>query len=493
MISALLWVGMVLAGPMQDAQELVRLGPRVAGTEGGDRAQAWVLGELAEAGYPARRLGGPPGAGVVVGCQPGDGPAFWVLAHTDVVHQNSPGAVDNAAAVGVALEVARQVRREGLPVRACFGFPDGEELGLYGSRVLQARLDHAPAMVVALDLLGQGELTAMGLGRDWGERRLRWLLGAARVQVPYAYRTFSRIFPGRERSDHAPFAAAGVPALLLLGRGEAGVYWSYHTEHDGLDRLEPDAVSAATAALVSLLRSGPPPVAEGGVAVVVPGTDKVLGDLWVWVLVAMGVGGGIVTGLRWWREALLGFGWCLLATLGGWVAWEVAAWGRPAHGSLAEPLTSLWWVGALGVLGFAPHRERGIAGGALASAWLALGFLALDATLALPWAVVALALAMGSRAWPLMILALPIPLYVAGSDLWRELVFHQVIPEGGAWWMPVRALVLWPLCCVALSVRRAPPLFWAIGLGLALLGLGYRVALLEPFEPPFAPRHALVP
>ena len=119
--------------------------------------------------------------------------------------------------------------------------------------------------------------------------------------------------------------------------------------------------------------------------------------------------------------------------------------------------------------------------------------MALDATLALPWALMALALALGSRAWPFLILVFPVPLYVAGADLWRELVFHSVIPEGTGWWMPVRGLVLWPICCVALALPRKRSWIWAVGVGLCLLGFGYRLALMDAFEPPLFERHHLNP
>jgi len=119
--------------------------------------------------------------------------------------------------------------------------------------------------------------------------------------------------------------------------------------------------------------------------------------------------------------------------------------------------------------------------------------LALDVTLALPWALVAVLLALGSRAWFLVLLVLPVPAYLVGVDLWRELVFHGVIPQSGGWWMPVRALALWPLACVALAIPRARGWVWPIGIGLALMAGGYRSAAQAEWEEPLFERNALYP
>jgi hypothetical protein len=449
-----------------------------------------VLGKLAEAGYPSRVLRAPPGAGVVVGCQPGEGPAVWILAHTDSVHEEVPGAVDNAAAVGVALEVARRIRREALPMRVCFGFPDGEELGFYGSRVLAGHLEDPPALVIALELLGQGELTVTGLGPNWGSGGLRWLMAHVEVEIPYAYRVFSRILPQRERSDHAPFAAQGVPAFLLLGRGESGVYWPYHTASDSRERVEPEALYSAVDALISWLKAGPPEPGRDA-AVVVPHTRVVLNGVLVWALVVTGILTGFLVGLRRWRDALVGLGWSLLATGGGWALLEVAAYGRPVHAALAEASHTTWMVGAGCILALSPQRPHGIAGGALVASWLSLGLLAFSPLLSLPFAVTALALAFGSRAWPFLILALPVPLYLSSGEVWRELVFHHLLPEGAGWWMPIRVLAWWPIVCAALSIRPITGMGWRLLLLGVVLVTALGFARMDPWAPPFPERQEL--
>ena len=101
------------ASPLEDVRHLVDIGPRNAGSPGGYAAQAYVLSELQDAGWEATmRVGPTPGSGFVAACQPGEGPSFWVLAHTDSVSPDCPGAIDNAGSVAVALEVARKGRTQ---------------------------------------------------------------------------------------------------------------------------------------------------------------------------------------------------------------------------------------------------------------------------------------------------------------------------------------------------------------------------------------------
>ena len=143
-----------------------------------------------------------------------------------MVAEESPGAIDNAGSVAVALEVALECgeqNRRDVPV----GFTDGEELGLHGARYLAKSLppDEKPEFVVALEFR-QGQLTAMGVGERWGlwpalAEPVEWWMCLTPTEL-------CSLFPSRERSDHKPFVDAGALGMLLLGRGASGVYWPYH-------------------------------------------------------------------------------------------------------------------------------------------------------------------------------------------------------------------------------------------------------------------------
>jgi hypothetical protein len=481
------------AGPMDDVQHLVELSPRVAGSPGGYQAQGWVLSELKKQGWDASmRVGPTPGSGFVQACQTGTGPAFWVLAHTDTVAVETPGAVDNAVAVAVALEVARKVRRAKLPTRVCFGFPDGEELGLHGSRYLAKSLGKTeqPVFVISLELLGQGRLSAMGIGKKWGVGSLRWLNKVGGVSAPYAYRVYATLFPSRERSDHKPFADAGIQSMMLLGRGKSGVYWAYHTPRDTLDQVDPNAVADAIHVLLAMLQRGPPP-AGSGPALTLPWVPLVLPGFLVWLGIGIGVATGFLVGLASWRSALGGLGWASAAGLVAGLAVLATGFDRPLHGAMAGPSHLIWLGVFFWVILLSPLKRDGLRAGALVCAWLAVGFCAVHPLLAFPWAIMAICLAMAQRLWPLMVLVLPFPLFLVSADLWRELVFQGVLPPDPLWWMPVKVLAMWPVACMCLALRPMKDRTVHIALGLLLVSLASLLFLSEPFAEPYFDRDVL--
>ncbi len=466
-----LWVALASGGAgadvLDDAEALVALGPRVAGTDGGHAAQAWVTERL-PARLARRVVGSGSGAGAVLACTGEPDGAAWLLAHTDSVHRRCPGAVDNAGAVAVALAVADRVAADPPDHPVCVAFPDGEEPGLLGSQGLAAR--HRPAWVLALELIGQGELTAMDVGAAWGAPGLRWLTGAG-VEVPWAYRVYGRLLPARARSDHGPFAARGVQGFLLLGRGAGGVYWRYHTAEDGPDQLELEALEEAADTVESLLRSGPPEPAPDA-AVQVPWTPWVLPGVAVWTLLGAGVLAGAAVGWRGLRGAAVGLGVALAGSLAGGLGWWLALHGRDGGGALAAPGLVVWTLGLVLVLTRLPRRSDGAAGGALLAALAALGLAALDPLLALPWGLAAGGLALAGR-WPLaLLLALPLPAYLAWPETWRELVFHQVVP-GSPWpWALVLAVVWAPLVAGLCSLDWRPRGRWVLGALVVALASG---------------------
>ena len=116
--------------------------------------------------------------------------------------------IDNAAGVGILLEMARVLPEADL----CLGFPAAEEIGLIGSLQLSRSIPkwhpspESLELVIALDLTGYGKLSITGLGPQWGTAQLDWLYSTIQPDAPYAYQAVSRAFPHMERSDHAPFA-----------------------------------------------------------------------------------------------------------------------------------------------------------------------------------------------------------------------------------------------------------------------------------------------
>jgi Zn-dependent M28 family amino/carboxypeptidase len=214
----------------------------------------------------------------------GAGPQVVVLAaHHDAV-PGSPGANDNAAAVGILLALARQLQAD--PPHRCrvrLAFFAGEERGMLGSRVEARRGRLADVLgVLSLELCGIGDTLAL------------WDVTPAVLRTPLAQawvRTAEELGYRRDEtyhlaepvpffgSDHRPFADRGVPGLGLttvpreaaealrafIYGGVRGIlvpparrpvpFATYHTDRDRPETLEPAALARVGALLRSFCRA----------------------------------------------------------------------------------------------------------------------------------------------------------------------------------------------------------------------------------------------
>jgi hypothetical protein len=147
-----------------------------------------------------------------------------LIAHHDAV-PGSPGANDNAAAVGVLLDVMeRLARRPPARVRVRFLFSACEELGYLGARAYVHDLPPAGVVgVLSLELCGIGDSLVVW-DAPVGSPFLSRVTGAWRglgLAGDHDYHVVGRI--PIFGSDHRAFAAAGIPAygLSVVPRGEA--------------------------------------------------------------------------------------------------------------------------------------------------------------------------------------------------------------------------------------------------------------------------------
>ena len=209
----------------------------------------------------------------------GEGDRLLVLAaHHDAVPE-SPGANDNAIAVGILLHlVERLARRPPVRLRVRFLFPAAEEGGYLGARAyVQDRPLDGIAGVLSLELCGIGDSLVI-----WDVEAPTAFLRSVSAAMERLGRRPDESYHVVGRipvfgSDHRAFAAAGIPAygLSIVPAREAEAlrrfvlnptesplgadgripppFDTYHTPGDALATLEPAACAAVVAALEAVI------------------------------------------------------------------------------------------------------------------------------------------------------------------------------------------------------------------------------------------------
>ena len=263
----------------------------LAGRSNRERAQL-TEAVLHTTGLPVHRL--PyrtvEGAGVNLFVDLGSGARTLILAaHHDAV-PGSPGANDNAAAVGILRALgARLVRDPPRRLRVRLGFFGGEERAMLGSRVYVRRTDPGDLVgVMSLELCGIGDSLALWDVTPTLERTplvRAWVAAAEAL----GYRRDETYHLGAPvpffGSDHRPFADRGVPAVGLTAIPRASMeplrafiyggvrsilipparrpppFTTYHTTGDTPETLESSTLAAVEQALevfVRILDAAPP-------------------------------------------------------------------------------------------------------------------------------------------------------------------------------------------------------------------------------------------
>ncbi len=244
-----------------------------------EAAVAWYL-ERRGVPFSRHRFSSFEGSGENFSVEIGAGNrVLIVIAHHDAV-PGSPGANDNAAAVGILLSLLDRIPRwtpPGLRVRLLF--TAAEELSYLGARayVRDVPLDGVLG-VLSLELCGIGDSIAI-----WDApaetpflERLTGALEGLGLHRDQTYHVVGRI--PVFGSDHRAFATTGIPAYGLTavpGRETEALrrfvlspvrsalvhlirrpppFDTYHTGRDGLSTLDPSATSAVAAALEAIVK-----------------------------------------------------------------------------------------------------------------------------------------------------------------------------------------------------------------------------------------------
>jgi hypothetical protein len=274
-------LGAYQALPAPSALDTVRL---LAGRPNAERARC-LEAVLAARGAPVTRepYRTLEGAGLNLSTDVGAGARVLVLAaHHDAV-PGSPGANDNAAAVGILLALQERLRQA--PLRRLtvrLAFFDDEERGMLGSRVhVRTAALGGLIGVVSLELCGIGDSLALwDVTPALEETELvRGFLAAAEALGYRRDETYHLAAPVPVfGSDHRPFGDRGVPGVGLtvvpaaaaealrafIYGGIRGVlvpparrpppFTTYHTAGDRPETLEPVALARALAVLEALCR-----------------------------------------------------------------------------------------------------------------------------------------------------------------------------------------------------------------------------------------------
>ncbi len=499
--------------------QLVGIGPRPGDSAQAKDAAAYIAGQLEVIGVPAEPfdVGGVDLPAIeVLGVTwrrahhvdttdqdlivrfGGPGRALLVMAHYDTV-PGSPGAVDNAAAVGVLLELARVLHEHPPPQPVMLAFTANEEPGCIGSEPLAGKLGSQVEFAIALDLIGgSGQLTLNGASLLIGRAELRWLADAAdragvALSAPLPHRVISRWWPQAERSDHGPFTRHGIRAIQFYDRGQDGerIDLAYHSPRDVLARVDRASIDEIGRMLRALVAAPPPPHDGDGVwlGIVAPrwplvALELVLAAVALLALIPRGGppvhGWGLAAGVACYVLAAgLAFGVERLAAGDHPAPWLHA----PLRAELAEAAIL---IGALGLLArllarrapwIGHRRYLAVAVGMLlapGSALLALGAAELAWIWLVPAALAALAPRLGRLA-PLALLATLLPaVLVISPDLLREAAWNGFLP-------PSLPLALWVAALLAPPIAAAA--WWRRGrtaagpLGSLVLALGCALAV----------------
>ncbi|HEY3357138.1 MAG TPA: M20/M25/M40 family metallo-hydrolase [Polyangia bacterium] len=192
-----------------------------------------------------------------------------VGAHLDAVGLAFPGADDNASGTAVVLELARAVVGTGLvPARSLvLAVFNAEETGHQGSHAYCAqpvRPLAETAVMFSVDMVGAGDGSGLHLHPSYVSPPIDWVLAVlqnAAVADGLPYQVTQE--PFIDASDHACFAFAGIPAMLV---NTPGAHAGYHSPADRADHVTPEDLGAAA----RVLWTGLAPLARGEVAIPPP-------------------------------------------------------------------------------------------------------------------------------------------------------------------------------------------------------------------------------
>jgi hypothetical protein len=331
-------------------------GGRVTGSPGARNAASYIAARFAALGltvttqdFPIVVKSALLSGRNVIGRSPGSAPGTIVLvAHYDGQPTSDQSAGDNASGVGVLLELARNLERQGHHHPIMYVATDASEWGMVGARVLAASLD--PATIVAaisFDHVENGtgkaiRILAEGQGND--DYAPMWLRRAAAnafeaggvrtIDVGTLEEWIRRVL-GITFTDQGRFVQRNIAAIdldVLSNRPEYSRFL-YHTPGDRWETLKPvsfQLLGGGAERLVLALDSAPTP--RGPVHYLGLGDERMVTGFWILLAAA----------------ALF-----VPLAIGVWEAWQAAIADPASQRAIRSELVRAggWWlIGVAGLL-----------------------------------------------------------------------------------------------------------------------------------------------
>jgi hypothetical protein len=273
------------------ASALSALGPHPWGSPRNRAAAEYVATQLRDAGLTEVRLQEFEAHGIagtnVIGAIRGPGAEAIVLAAHHDTAPDAPGAYDDGGGVGILIEAARVLARQGARTRTIvFASFDGEEAWATGkgtttgSRAYLKELgvgarDVAAALVVEMSGWSGGApvlhptpyvdpraparsvVTPAWLMRSAldGSRLAGAPLGVGDPLLSWLYQPAVRTFRVRYYGDDLSFLQAGVPAVYVSDSSFTRFYPWYHQKGDTADKLDEEALRRMGTAVLGALEA----------------------------------------------------------------------------------------------------------------------------------------------------------------------------------------------------------------------------------------------
>jgi Zn-dependent M28 family amino/carboxypeptidase len=258
------------AAALRHVERLVAIGPRVAGSPGGQRAREYIVGELKKIGgvqvqvkpFEAETPHGRLAMANVIAVLPGRRSEVVMLAgHYDTKHFTAfrfVGANDGGSSAALLLELARRLAAGRRDYTYWLVWFDGEEAreswtardSLYGSRRLAADLARArqlPRAMILVDMIGDRDLAIRRETHSAGW--LTEIVWDAAARLGHGRHFLRDALPVED--DHVPFLERGVPATLLIDFD----YPPWHTAEDTLDKVSAESLAVVGQVLLEALPS----------------------------------------------------------------------------------------------------------------------------------------------------------------------------------------------------------------------------------------------